>query len=76
MLRPWAVFLLLLVSHSAFSAEPESPNVPPEYAALKYRNVGPYAGGRVSRACGVAGDPLTYYVASASGGVWKSSDAG
>ncbi len=76
MLRPWAVLLLLLIPHSAFSAEPENPNVPPEYAALKYRNVGPYAGGRVSRACGVAGDPLTYYVASASGGVWKSIDGG
>ncbi len=47
-----------------------------EFAALKYRLVGPFAGGRVSRACGVHGDPLTYYAATASGGVWKSSDGG
>ena len=44
--------------------------------AAKYRLVGPFAGGRVSRACGVPGDPLTYYAATASGGVWKSGDAG
>jgi len=43
---------------------------------LKYRMIGPAAGGRVSRACGVPGDPFTYYLAAASGGVWKSTDAG
>ena len=49
---------------------------PKEFAASKYRLVGPFAGGRVARACGVTGDPLTYYAATASGGVWKSSDGG
>lgn len=43
---------------------------------LKYRSIGPAWGGRVSRGSGVPGDPLTYYAATASGGVWKSSDGG
>jgi photosystem II stability/assembly factor-like uncharacterized protein len=43
---------------------------------LKYRLVGPAAGGRVSRSCGVPGDPSTYYAATASGGVWKTVDGG
>ncbi len=43
---------------------------------LKYRSIGPAAGGRVSRARGVPGDPLTYYAATAAGGVWKSADGG
>src|SRR5688572_16686582 len=49
---------------------------PAAFAGLKYRLVGPFEGGRVSRATGIAGDPSTYYFASASGGVWKSADGG
>src|SRR5262245_37139398 len=49
---------------------------PAQFKAVKYRNIGPAAGGRVCRACGVPGDPYTYYAATAAGGVWKSSDGG
>jgi photosystem II stability/assembly factor-like uncharacterized protein len=46
------------------------------FKALKYRLIGPFAGGRVSRSCGVPGDPLTYYVGASAGGIWKTSDGG
>src|SRR5258707_8744911 len=49
---------------------------PRESTALNYRNIVPAAGGRVSRAAGVPGNPLLYYAATASGGVWMSSDGG
>ena len=49
---------------------------PKAFKALKYRNIGPAAGGRVARATGVPGNPLLYYAATASGGVWMSSDGG
>lgn len=65
-------FILILTSCLP-AARAEEPR---DFVALKYRLVGPFAGGRVSRACGVPGDPLTYYAATASGGVWKSTDAG
>jgi len=48
-----------------------------EYLApLKYRNIGPYRGGRSVSASGVIGDPLTYYMGTTGGGMWKTSDAG
>jgi photosystem II stability/assembly factor-like uncharacterized protein len=56
--------------------KPARPESPKEFKALKYRNIGPAAGGRVSRAAGVPGNPLLYYAATASGGVWMSADGG
>ena len=55
---------------------PKASDSPAELKALKYRLIGPAAGGRVSRIVGVPGDPLIYYAATASGGVWKSTDGG
>ncbi len=43
--------------------------------ALRYRYIGPQ-GNRISSVAGVAGDPSTYYVGAAAGGVWKSEDGG
>ena len=43
--------------------------------ALRYRYIGP-VGNRLTSVVGVPGDPNTYYVGAASGGLWKSSDGG
>jgi photosystem II stability/assembly factor-like uncharacterized protein len=66
--------LAALCALPALAADP--PKTPEHFSGLKYRSIGPAAGGRTTRAVGVPGDPLTYYVAAASGGVWKSDDGG
>jgi photosystem II stability/assembly factor-like uncharacterized protein len=72
-----AVAVALMVSvHAQDAPKTGKPESPKEFKALKYRNIGPAAGGRVSRAAGVPGNPLIYYAATASGGVWMSSDGG
>ncbi|MGH7710238.1 MAG: WD40/YVTN/BNR-like repeat-containing protein, partial [Gemmatimonadaceae bacterium] len=43
--------------------------------ALRYRHVGP-VGNRVTSVVSIPGDANTYYVGAASGGVWKTTDAG
>src|SRR6202158_4130928 len=48
--------------------------VPPE--GLTFRFMGPAVGNRISAAAGIHGDPTTYYVGAASGGVWKSTNKG
>ena len=77
-IRYTALGLLVLSCQTTFAHadEPLSKGGPAEFKPLKFRLIGPAVGGRVARAAGVPGDPLTYYAATASGGVWKSSDGG
>jgi photosystem II stability/assembly factor-like uncharacterized protein len=42
---------------------------------LRWRYIGP-VGNRVSSVAGVPGDPSVYYAGAASGGIWKTTDAG
>ena len=73
----FAAVVTLSISVGAQEAPaPAADGTPKEFKALKYRLIGPANGGRVSRAAGVPGDPTTYWAATASGGVWKSIDAG
>ena len=43
--------------------------------ALEARHIGP-TGNRITTVAGVVGDRFTYYAGGASGGLWKSDDAG
>lgn len=46
------------------------------FAPLKFRNIGPFRGGRSVSVSGVIGDPMTYYMGTTGGGLWKTEDAG
>src|SRR5579884_1506746 len=74
--RPLLLAALALLAAGARAADEPNKGGPPEFKYLKYRLIGPAAGGRVCRAAGVPGDPRTYYAATAGGGVWKSADGG
>src|SRR5262245_17027471 len=74
--RTGCMIVLLLGVSPLFAEEDKPKGGPEEFKHLKYRLIGPAAGGRVSRSCGVPGDPLTYYAATSAGGVWKSTDGG
>ena len=43
---------------------------------MAWRNVGPNRGGRVTTVTGVPSQPNTFYMGVASGGVWRTTDAG
>ena len=45
------------------------------FAGMRWRHIGP-EGNRVSAVAGVDGDRSTYYAGAASGGLWKTTDAG
>ncbi len=68
--------IAVIASHVAPLAAQDPTKGPAPFEALTFRSIGPAAGGRITRVAGIAGDPTTYYAATASGGVWKSSDGG
>ena len=55
-------------SQSSFDAQ--------KFSTLKWRNIGPFRGGRSNAVSGVRGNPMLYYFGSTGGGVWKTEDAG
>ncbi|GAB3170915.1 VPS10 domain-containing protein [Telluribacter humicola] len=58
------------------TTSPSVANYDTLFKAVKWRNIGPYRGGRSVAASGVIGDPLTYYMGTTGGGLWKTTDAG
>jgi hypothetical protein len=84
------VLLLLTVDASLASAQSQSDSRPPgakddqtkspferAFERLEWRSIGPAnMGGRVTDVEGVPGDPSVVYVASASGGLWKTTNGG
>jgi photosystem II stability/assembly factor-like uncharacterized protein len=49
---------------------------PALFSGLKWREVGPFRGGRVAAVTGIASDRNTYYFGGTGGGVWKTIDGG
>jgi hypothetical protein len=49
---------------------------PANYAGLRWREIGPFRGGRTVGAAGIAGQPNVFYIGVNNGGVWKTDDFG
>jgi photosystem II stability/assembly factor-like uncharacterized protein len=68
-----------LVCAAAFvttgSAQQAARPAPDTYSQLRWRFIGP-EGNRFSAVAGIPGDPETYYAGAASGGIYKTTDAG
>lgn len=46
------------------------------FHGLKWRNIGPHRGGRSVASSGVVGQPMTYYMGTVGGGIYKTVDDG
>ncbi len=58
------------------SAAPSMTIDPKLYEGLKWRNIGPFRGGRANAICGVPGQEMVFYAGYTGGGVWKTEDGG
>jgi photosystem II stability/assembly factor-like uncharacterized protein len=46
------------------------------FNGLRWRNIGPFRGGRSLAVAGHVSQPLTYYFGATGGGIWKTTDGG
>src|SRR6266404_3870547 len=46
------------------------------FAGLRWRNIGPFHGGRVAAVSGAIGQPGVFYIGAPAGGIWKTTSAG
>jgi photosystem II stability/assembly factor-like uncharacterized protein len=72
--------MALFVHHATFSQKQtkQKPTVNYDslFHGLKWRNIGPFRGGRANAIAGVSGNDKIYYVGYTGGGVWKTDDGG
>jgi photosystem II stability/assembly factor-like uncharacterized protein len=75
---PWfALPLLTLTILAATGAAQASLRVDTTlYAGLRWREIGPFRGGRVAAVAGDPVHPLVFYMGATGGGVWKTVNAG
>ena len=57
-------------------AQDEAQTVDAVFHGLKWRNIGPFRGGRSVASTGIPGDPNTYLMGTCGGGIWRTEDAG
>ena len=62
---------LIIISPFSYSQDLEE-----KLDEVKYRNIGPFRGGRSVSSSGVVDNPLTYYMGTVGGGLWKTTNAG
>lgn len=68
--------LILFIGLALFSLGALAQTANEYFKPMKYRNIGPFRGGRSVTASGVVGDPMTYYMGTTGGGLWKTETAG
>ncbi|MBV8570532.1 MAG: glycoside hydrolase [Acidobacteriaceae bacterium] len=65
----------LLTFASVFITSAQSID-PKLFSDMRWRNIGPYRGGRTRALAGVPSQPNVFYIGAVNGGVWKSDDYG
>src|SRR5580765_2874030 len=65
--------LLIAFACLTLSAQTFSPSL---YSGLRWRDIGPYRGGRTVGAAGIPTQPNVFFIGVNNGGVWKTTDAG
>src|SRR6188768_4226349 len=83
--RAWGWVALALLATATLTAQTPirlpvqtAPPTPDSaiFREMRWRNIGPFRGGRSKAAVGIPAQPNVFYIGVVNGGVWKTTDAG
>lgn len=82
-INTWSLLLALTLYTSCAWAQKASPATTAssgfnaaDFKGLKWRNIGPYRGGRSVAATGIPNEPMSYIAGYTGGGLWKTENGG
>ena len=73
MVSSYSMRTALVLLATNLLAQTYSPHL---YSGLRWRDIGPFRGGRTVGAAGIAGQPNVFFIGVNNGGVWKTDDFG
>ncbi|MEM6736207.1 MAG: glycosyl hydrolase [Bacteroidota bacterium] len=80
---PFTLLILIIFTTTSFAQKRKSKSsatiekISPElYDGIKWRQLGPFRGGRSAAVTGVSNKPNLFYMGSTGGGVWRTKDGG
>jgi hypothetical protein len=72
-----AAALLALAALAASARVLPAQQLPADaYAAMRWRLIGPFRGGRALAVAGIPGNATTFYFGAVDGGIWRTVNAG
>src|SRR5437763_3029676 len=74
--RLWLVVAVLIGLTMSAGAQQTPQTSPDLYSGLRWRNIGPFHGGRIAAVTGAIGQPGVFYIGAPAGGIWKTTNAG
>ncbi|HET9004490.1 MAG TPA: hypothetical protein VFN39_10870, partial [Gemmatimonadaceae bacterium] len=77
MIRFRTIAAAALAAIAPLAASAQSPSIPDSaFAGMKWREIGPYRGGRSVAVAGSRSRPNEYWMGTTGGGVFKTTDGG
>src|ERR1051325_11453137 len=74
---PIVILIISAMLHARAGEEAKPGPIPNDFGSiLRWRNIGPYRGGRTRAICGVPSQSNVFYMAPVNGGVFKTTDYG
>lgn len=72
----YTLLIISILFNASFANAQDTFDLNTYFKSMKWRNIGPYRGGRSNAVTGVINNPQSYFMGTTGGGLWKTEDMG